>query len=292
MASQSYGDSTFFSWDLSGGENDLDMPDSEKIISPPSSATVAEAVGRPRNSILGLTESLIPDLKGRSAEEVEREASKIRDRQYFSSFREFDRCMDSWGIMNGRTFSKHKTNDNFRVRLCRYGKTVRKNAKKTVQHDPTIKGDSESSPESSNESDSQHHGCKLTAGFNVNENLQLELEDQSAWPFTVESIFCEDSQQPHGKENASCSQIGSQINSQSRPVLGNLCTNTIAAQRSTLVPQNGLSGSAQSTLLSNKPRSYVQHTSEWIPHSFGRASGNGQEKGKKFSKTGACGQLA
>jgi hypothetical protein len=56
---------------------------------------------------------------------VEQEAARIKLGEYFLDFKEFDRCLRSWSVLNGRGYYKYATKPRFRVRVCRFGKTSR-----------------------------------------------------------------------------------------------------------------------------------------------------------------------
>lgn len=60
---------------------------------------------------------------------VEAEAARIRKGERFNNFQEFDRCLDSWAVMNGRVVYRLKTFPHFVTRVCRFNKLVPKTCK-------------------------------------------------------------------------------------------------------------------------------------------------------------------
>lgn len=62
------------------------------------------------------------------------EAGKITLGQHFASFRDFDRCMDSYGgdrcmdsygVIHGQAAAKYATKHGHAIRVCRFGMTTR-----------------------------------------------------------------------------------------------------------------------------------------------------------------------
>ncbi|CAM6101011.1 unnamed protein product [Calypogeia fissa] len=66
------------------------------------------------------------DLNGRTLEEVQREAQHIRLDEEFLSFQDFNRCLDSWGVINHRAVARYKTSKNVHIRKCPFGKLALK----------------------------------------------------------------------------------------------------------------------------------------------------------------------
>ncbi|KAL3701189.1 hypothetical protein R1sor_019211 [Riccia sorocarpa] len=66
------------------------------------------------------------DIGGKTLQEVESAASRVRFGEVFSSFKEFEFSVDCWCVINMRSNSKFKTKSNMRVRVCRFGLAVRK----------------------------------------------------------------------------------------------------------------------------------------------------------------------
>ncbi|KAL3698773.1 hypothetical protein R1sor_012849 [Riccia sorocarpa] len=66
------------------------------------------------------------DIGGKTLQEVESAASRVRFGEVFSSFKEFEFSVYCWCVINMRSSSKFKTKSNMRVRVCRFGLAVRK----------------------------------------------------------------------------------------------------------------------------------------------------------------------
>jgi hypothetical protein len=49
--------------------------------------------------------------------------------EHFNSFSEFDRCLDSLAVMNGRAMSRYRTGQTRCIRVCRFGKLARQHSK-------------------------------------------------------------------------------------------------------------------------------------------------------------------
>lgn len=58
------------------------------------------------------------------------------------SFVDFDRCLDSLAVLSGRVVHKLKSKRKFRVRVCRYGGTIRKPWRTRQREDSDVDGDS------------------------------------------------------------------------------------------------------------------------------------------------------
>lgn len=65
------------------------------------------------------------DVQGRSLEEVERKVARIQMGNLFTALKQFDQCLCSWCVLNGRVTHKVKTPWNFGLRVCRYSSHVR-----------------------------------------------------------------------------------------------------------------------------------------------------------------------
>jgi hypothetical protein len=63
-------------------------------------------------------ESKIVDLAGRCPDEIQVEAKRIRLGEEFDTFEEFDRCLHSWSVREGRAYHKFKTKFDCLVRVC------------------------------------------------------------------------------------------------------------------------------------------------------------------------------
>ncbi|KAL3687931.1 hypothetical protein R1sor_014240 [Riccia sorocarpa] len=66
------------------------------------------------------------DIGGKTLQEVEAAAGRIKEGEVFTCFKEFDFCVDCWCVMNMRSSVKFKTKSIMRVRVCIYGLLVRK----------------------------------------------------------------------------------------------------------------------------------------------------------------------
>lgn len=65
---------------------------------------------------------------------VQVEAEKIRLGQRFDTFRDFDRCMDSYGVIHGRAAAKYATKHGHAVRVCHFGMTNRPAPRTCANH--------------------------------------------------------------------------------------------------------------------------------------------------------------
>ncbi|KAL3698357.1 hypothetical protein R1sor_012433 [Riccia sorocarpa] len=83
------------------------------------------------------------DIGGKTLQEVESAASRVRFGEIFSSFKEFEFSVDCWCVINMRSSSKFKTKSNMRVRVCRFGLAVRNKGMGNIREWP---GNSESQP--------------------------------------------------------------------------------------------------------------------------------------------------
>lgn len=101
----------FWEWMPGDVDFEFEIPDSERV---------------PGTRVLESIESEnCANLRGRSLDEVLREASRIKLGGSFHSFAEFDRCLDSWCVVNGRAAHRFKTRKDLCVRVCRFGPKVR-----------------------------------------------------------------------------------------------------------------------------------------------------------------------
>ncbi|KAL3694367.1 hypothetical protein R1sor_008018 [Riccia sorocarpa] len=66
------------------------------------------------------------DIAGKTLQEVEAAACRIKEGEVFTCFKEFDFCVDWWCMMNMRSSVKFKMKCNMRERVCRFGLPVRK----------------------------------------------------------------------------------------------------------------------------------------------------------------------
>lgn len=67
----------------------------------------------------------IETLRGRSLAEVTDEDNQIKLGAHFGCFDEFDRCLDSWCVLNGRSSHRLESKWHFCLWVCRCGPTVR-----------------------------------------------------------------------------------------------------------------------------------------------------------------------
>lgn len=56
---------------------------------------------------------------------VAAEAARIKMGEQFHTFEDFDRCLDSLAVMNGRAMSRYKTFADRCIRVCRFGRLTR-----------------------------------------------------------------------------------------------------------------------------------------------------------------------
>lgn len=103
-------------------EIQYDIPDDERLLLPPSTRVQGRYTDwRPILS----EENWLSDLRGQTLQEVTAKATHIQMDEMFSSFKEFDRCLDSWGVLNGRANYRVKTRKKTCLQTCRYGPNVR-----------------------------------------------------------------------------------------------------------------------------------------------------------------------
>lgn len=105
---------TWEEWRGGDGPFNVYIPDSERVSPPPSSI----AQGRFSNWKNDL--DWVPNLREKSLEEVQREAARIKKGEYFTSFKDFQRCLDSWCILGGRSSKKVKSKKDCLVRICHF----------------------------------------------------------------------------------------------------------------------------------------------------------------------------
>lgn len=99
----------------------FEIPTRERLPLPPS--TVLQ--GRYGDWISEVEAGWVPDLRGCTLDEVEREAARIKLGDVFTSLKQFDRCLHNWCVLNGRVAGKAKMQYNYGLRTCRYGPRTR-----------------------------------------------------------------------------------------------------------------------------------------------------------------------
>lgn len=153
---------------------------------------------------------------------VSKEAARIRLGEIFVSFAEFDRCLQSWGVLNGRASHRYATRSDRAIRVCRFGKTVRRHCK-DLTTDPTV--NTSPPPVGTN-----------TDQLQDQENSQSHrLDQQNSQSHRLRPL-------PAGRNPLAPLDVNQ--------VDGIILSNTV---RSSTIP--GMQA----------PRSFVQHTSEWLP---------------------------
>lgn len=80
-------------WSATGREREvnIEIPNSKQLPLPPLSIVQ----GRFANWRDAILSTRVPDLRGRTVEEVKHKAGRVRLGEIFSSFNAFDRCLDS-----------------------------------------------------------------------------------------------------------------------------------------------------------------------------------------------------
>lgn len=86
-----------WNWVPGDGPIEIEVPNGERLPLPPST----QLQGRYRNWTSTLNSGQADNLRGRSIVEVQEEANRVKLGGQFASFDEFDRCVDSWCVMNG-----------------------------------------------------------------------------------------------------------------------------------------------------------------------------------------------
>lgn len=69
--------------------------------------------------------SWVPDLHSKTLHEVEREVGQIKMGDHFTSLAEFERCLYSLCVLNGRKTHALKTQKEYQLRVCPFGGRVR-----------------------------------------------------------------------------------------------------------------------------------------------------------------------
>lgn len=121
MDSRTQNASSTWEWTPRDVDFYYDILDGKRLPLPPS--TIIQGHHAPLRD--APSEGIFPDLRGRSLQEVEEEAYRIKKDIRFNSFEEFDRCLDSFNVLYGRGCSKLKTRREKCVCICKFGGTVR-----------------------------------------------------------------------------------------------------------------------------------------------------------------------
>lgn len=93
---------------------EVDILNSEWLPLPPN--TVLQ--DHYQNWATTLQSGIVDNLRGRSHVEVIEEANQIKMGSTFSDFEEFDQCLDSWCVVNGRSSVHLESKWTFRLRFC------------------------------------------------------------------------------------------------------------------------------------------------------------------------------
>jgi hypothetical protein len=185
------------------------------------------------------------------------------------NFKEFDRCLHSWSVLNGRGYLKYATKQKFRVRVCRFGKTLRSStqvenlASKGINipckgqlfaEFDTIDDGETSESHSESEVDVTNNPCKVSDYFLGKENCQEQVK-QARLSLTITE----------------------------RPPLMTLNRENAFVSSEQL---QGRSNQIESSKKGKKrPISIVKHHRDWLPKA---KSG---KTGKKIPQGGFCGEL-
>lgn len=190
------------------------------------------------------------------------EAGKIRLGQHFSTFKEFDRCMDLYGVIHGRATAKYATKHGQGVRVCHFGMTNRS---------------SSSSPSNQFKMDGTNSQQRLCPGSEpvltpvpLNQKLStstidLTVQSNGVMNRNVEQVseyeWCHDAQ-PQWSQDSECTPVikpkplGKENNTIMHVVHG-----VTKRHPFTNIPSN--IPSLRSVM--SKPTSSVCHTKVWLP---------------------------
>lgn len=110
-------------WDWITGDGSLDYEILyvERLPLPPS----MDVQSGYQNWAQTLHSATTDNLRGCSPVEVSQEAARIKLGSTFSCFEEFDRCLDSWCVLNGRSSHRYANKFSFCLKMCRCGPLVR-----------------------------------------------------------------------------------------------------------------------------------------------------------------------
>ncbi|CAM6127489.1 unnamed protein product [Calypogeia fissa] len=268
------------------------IPARERMQAPqPSTTPEARSQLWRRNAI---RQAYVPSLSGKTLEQVRMEADQIKLGQYFDSFREFDRCLDSYGVLHGRAAEKYATKGDHRVRVCRFGRTTRaswapsstqKSNQNIDKETPVLTAhqfprNSELEPlHQQNRADTQFHPVSSSV---ANSLSQQDCHEFSQYDWSQDTQFLPDYlEHDTGKENRS-TPVSSAIFQKGRSPLKTMSVNRNSTFLNPADLQTVMAnlGSSQKT-----PKTIVRHTKAWLPQH------NPAIHGRKISTSGACGQL-
>ncbi|CAM6100996.1 unnamed protein product [Calypogeia fissa] len=178
-----------------GDNYHVDIPDAER------NAITTVGTGSSRSSRRSKAMEKVPNLNGKTAEEVEAEAARICLGQQFDNFDEFDRCMDSWAVIHGRIVARLKTQLTHCVRVCRFGKIIKKIYKKTSDKEP---GGTDA-----NRLEQEPGGNGADNSILKRDDYQLDHhdtsdEDEAPFEWHFENGEWTGDSRPIGKENVQC----------------------------------------------------------------------------------------
>lgn len=108
-------------WILGDGAFNCEILDGERLSLPP----FMEVQWRLPNWAQTLHSAIIDHLCGRSLIEVAHKVARIKFGSTFLCFEGFDRCLDSWCVLNGRSSHRLANKFGFHLRVCHYGPIVR-----------------------------------------------------------------------------------------------------------------------------------------------------------------------
>lgn len=210
---------------------------------------------------------------------VKQEGSRIRLGEHFTCFQDFDRCLDSWCFVNGRSAARLKTKKTHCVRVCRFGDTVRpawrtKVKKKTqdaefqgeraaaLSGDEMDCGDCASADDLDSQQQKDSHGGQTEPSVRAGDVSQQKENCVPQQPW----------QHQHSEEEE---RIGTHNHQSFNPLLADLLPTTTGACPTT-----------------TPKKSQAKHAGAWLPASFVHSSGTAvAKKGpRKPSRTGACGE--
>jgi hypothetical protein len=215
---------------------------------------------------------------------VEQEAARIKLGELFLNFNEFDRCLRSWSVLNGRQYYKYATKPRYRVRVCRFGKTSRSKVQKSVlagKVDCNIAfGASQQSLD--NLLDDAIQCGDFDNNSKSTSSLESEKDDSDSEWDVVDGILVKATLNSDslGTENSCKLSEGRQAPLlEDRPALMTLCPNSIEGNQGELAQLQRQPNKAK------RLRSIVSHHSKWLPR---RKMG---KNGKQIPENGVCGQL-
>lgn len=209
---------------------------------------------------------------------VEGEASKIRIGQYFKTFRDFDRCLDSYCVLKGRVAARYATKHTHAVRVCRFGPTKRNPKGKSSQ------GGSDENQDVGKKGDKEGAEIDMTAPDHESQSedeLDEALQNGVRTATPVRHPHCDNDKV---KETLSVQNGKAPSSSEVRAPLGPLNSNTVANSSDTTVQH-----AHRTPWLLRRPRK--PDANSGIPAQQTQAE-QSQSQPRKQSVTGAGGQLS